>query len=257
MDYITAATYQDMKIAVANFNHIIANISPLQKSFDCYELKRIDYCINFDLSELAPDCSPELIMNLIRRSNIPSYYNEWTKYDSTSHRSKSKPSSFYLVSKSVNINCYSKYMQLQERSLENEDKGYPPIPQSTLDAAKTTSKRAGYPRHPALLYYTMWHSRLLFYCIFIVLQFMVHSLYNHLIISYPVNKQIPMPFKMNFMKFQLSQPLASTIPKTVSLFLQHFYCIIEILHQTIRCLGILQHKINICQELIILRTCQF
>lgn len=135
-DYITATTYQDMKVAVANFNHIIATISPLLENFDCYKLKRIDYCINFDLSELAPDCSPELIMNLIRRSSIPTHYKEWTEYDTISHRRKSRPSSFYLVSKSVIINCYSKYMQLQERSRKNEDKGYPPILQSTLDAAK-------------------------------------------------------------------------------------------------------------------------
>ena len=135
-DYITAATYQDMDIVITNFNNIMARISPLLKTFDCYELKRIDYCVNFDLYELAPGCSPELVMNLIRRSGIPTYYKEWTEYDDISHRSKSRPSSFYLKSPSVNINCYSKYMQLQEQSRKNTDKGYPPVPQSTLEAAK-------------------------------------------------------------------------------------------------------------------------
>ncbi len=135
-DYITAATYQDMNAVVTKFNSIMARISPLLKSFDCYELKRIDYCINFNLGELAPGCSPELVMNLIRRSNIPTHYEEWTKYDDISHRSKSRPGSFYLISQSTTINCYSKYMQLQERSRENADKGYLPVPQTTLDSAK-------------------------------------------------------------------------------------------------------------------------
>lgn len=135
-DYITAATYQDMNVVIANFNAIMGRISPLLKTFDQYELKRIDYCINFDLSELAPGCSADQIMNLIRRSNIPTHFKEWTEYDYISHRNKSKPGSFYLISPSTNINCYSKYMQLQGHSRENEEKGYPPVPQKTLEAAK-------------------------------------------------------------------------------------------------------------------------
>ena len=136
IDYITAATLYDMNIAIINFNYQTKQISPILKTFDCYELKRIDYCVNLDVGELAPGCRPEQIMNLIRRGNIPSSYEEWTKYDSTSHRTKSKPGSFYLINNSVNINCYSKYMQLQEHSCENRNNGYPPVPQSTLDAAQ-------------------------------------------------------------------------------------------------------------------------
>ena len=49
-DYITAATYQDMDIMITNFNNVMEKISPLLKTFDCYTLKRIDYCINFDLN---------------------------------------------------------------------------------------------------------------------------------------------------------------------------------------------------------------
>lgn len=135
-DYITAATYSDMDIAIIRFNEEMKRISPLLKSFSDYSLKRIDYCVNFDIRELAPNCSPEQMMNLIRRSNIPTYYEEWTEYNTISHRSKSRPGSFYLISPSININCYSKFEQLQERSLENKANGYPPIPQSTLDAAK-------------------------------------------------------------------------------------------------------------------------
>lgn len=135
-DYITAATYDDMPTAIANFNHISQSISPILKSFDHYRPKRIDYCVNFDLNELAPGCDPELIMKLIKRSNIPPHYEEWMEYDDTAHRTKSRPSSFYLKNSSVNINCYNKLIQLQEKFRENEKRGLPPLPQATLDAAK-------------------------------------------------------------------------------------------------------------------------
>lgn len=136
-DYITAATYDDMGDAITNFNLEAEKISPILKTFDCYSLKRIDYCINFDLNELISGINPELIMNLIKRGDIPHFYKEWTEYDHVSHRKKSKSSSFYLINPSANINCYSKYMQLMERSRKNEDRGFPPIPQSTLNAAKS------------------------------------------------------------------------------------------------------------------------
>lgn len=135
-DYITAATYDDMPAATKNFNHIAQRISPILKNFDYYRLKRIDYCVNFNLNELVPGCDPKRIMRLIKRSNIPPHYEEWTEYDDTAHRTKSRPSSFYLINSSVNINCYNKYMQLQEKSQENEKRGLPPIPQAALDAAK-------------------------------------------------------------------------------------------------------------------------
>lgn len=135
-DYITAATYEDMDAAITNFNLEARKISPILETFDCYSLKRVDYCINFCLDELIDGISPEQIMNLIRRSTIPPHFKEWTTYDPVSHRKKSRPGSFYLINSSVNINCYSKYMQLMERSQENIEKGYPPIPQKTLDASK-------------------------------------------------------------------------------------------------------------------------
>lgn len=135
-DYTTAATYDDMEATITNFNLESSRISSILKDFNYYKLTRIDYCVNFDLNELAPGCDPELMMNLIKRENIPSHYKEWTEYDDTAHRNKSRPGSFYLKNLSVNINCYSKYMQLQERSRKNESNGFPPIPQATLDAAR-------------------------------------------------------------------------------------------------------------------------
>ena len=124
-----------MNIAIINFNDNSKKISPLLGTFNDYEIKRVDYCINIRLGDFIPTYDPELIMNLVKRSNIPPHYKEWMEYDKTSHRMKSKPESFYLCSKSVNINCYSKYLQLLNRSKENVDKGYDPIPQEIIDAS--------------------------------------------------------------------------------------------------------------------------
>lgn len=135
-DYITAATYKDMEAAIENFNLESARISPILQDFECYKLKRIDYCINLDLNELAPGCNPDRIMELITRGNIPPYYNEYMTYDEKSHRMKPKPGSFYLMNPSVNINCYSKLIALQNRSEERKSRGLSPIPQDILDSAR-------------------------------------------------------------------------------------------------------------------------
>ena len=121
-DYITAATFNDMENAIANFNAISQSISPQLDTFDKYSVSRIDYCINFSLSELCQKCSPEQLMYLIKKSNIPSSYQEWMQYDKVSHRMKSSPNSFYLMNNSVHINCYNKYLQLVEKSEENIQK---------------------------------------------------------------------------------------------------------------------------------------
>ena len=135
IDYLTAATYDDMNVAIVNFNHESNKISSLLGRFNDYKIKRVDYCINICLDDFIPTYDPELIMNLIKRSDIPPHYKEWTEYDDTSHRKKSRPESFYLCSNSANINYYSKYLQLQNRSQENEEKGFDPIPQETIDAS--------------------------------------------------------------------------------------------------------------------------
>lgn len=135
-DYITAATYGDMEAAITNFNLILKKISPFLGIFDNYSIKRVDYGINFALDELAPECTAEQMMDLIKRSDIPTSYKEWMKYDDTAHRMKSRPSSFYLMNNSVHINCYSKYMKLKKQNQENMKNGYPPIAQATMEAAR-------------------------------------------------------------------------------------------------------------------------
>lgn len=135
-DYLTAATYNDMNIAITNFNFESQKISPLLQNFNDYKITRVDYCVNISLDEFIPEYNAEQIMNLIKRSDIPTHYIEWMKYDKTAHRMKSRPESFYLKSKSVNINYYSKYLQLQNKSRKNEDNGFNPIDQEILDASR-------------------------------------------------------------------------------------------------------------------------
>ena len=135
IDYLTAATYSDMNIAIVNFES--KKISSLLGTFNDYKIKRVDYCINICLNDFIPAYDPALIMNLIKRSDIPQHYEEWMVYDYDSHRKKSRPESFYLCSKSVNINCYSKYLQLLNRTQENVKKGFMPIPPEIINASRS------------------------------------------------------------------------------------------------------------------------
>lgn len=132
-DYITAATYNDIDAAINNFNSISKSISPVLGTFEQYTLKRVDYCINFSLNELAPGCSYEQVINLIKRSDIPPHFDLWTEYDPVSHRMKCKYGSFYLMNGSVCINCYSKYIELQDRRKKN---GFDSVSPATMDAAR-------------------------------------------------------------------------------------------------------------------------
>jgi hypothetical protein len=134
-DYITAANLDDMNVAIVNFDELSKSMSHHLGKFYDYQLNRIDYCVNFSLQELTPGCTPEQIMKLIKRSSIPHSYKEWKKYNSVSHRKESLPGSFYLTNRSAHINCYSKYMKFIDQNGKNIERGYPPIPQETLDAA--------------------------------------------------------------------------------------------------------------------------
>lgn len=134
--YTTAADHHDMDVVIRNFNLISRSISTVLGEFSCYLINRIDYCVNLSISELVPRCTYEQIMNLIKRSNVPSRFKEWDCYDNVAHRTKSRPGSFYLTNRSVHINCYSKYMQLLEQSKQNMARGYSPIPPNILEDSK-------------------------------------------------------------------------------------------------------------------------
>lgn len=139
-DYITAAKFDDMERAISQFNTISKTISPLLGTFDEYSITRVDYCVNLYLPELydqhEKSCTDAQIMKLIKKSNIPPNYEEWMEYDTSEHRKKSRPSSFYLTCNSARLNCYSKFMQLKNQSDGNMKKGYPPISPAILDDAR-------------------------------------------------------------------------------------------------------------------------
>lgn len=134
--YIEAADYSDLGPAIMKFDHISRDISPILGRFDAYQFRRIDYCINFDLQELAPGCTVQQVMNLIKRSKVPYGYTEWKEYDRDSHRKVSKPNSFYLIGNTTNVNCYIKSAELQERLEKNHSKGFSTILLETADDAR-------------------------------------------------------------------------------------------------------------------------
>lgn len=109
--YIIAANEGHLDEVERRFNEEAQKISPILKAFNQYSLTRVDYCINFDVSELSVGIPedrreqlPQQIMQLIKRGDIPDHYSERYKNDNQ----------FYLVSKSVVVNCYWKHMDLKD-----------------------------------------------------------------------------------------------------------------------------------------------
>lgn len=135
-DYLTAATLNDLNIAIINFNQEAKRISSILQEFRFYNLIRLDYCINFSLNELFPTCDAKQIITLIQKSHIPKRYKLYKEYDNIAHRTKPKPGSFYIYNDSITINCYSKYIQLLNLSVKNVKRGRPPVPEETLNKAK-------------------------------------------------------------------------------------------------------------------------
>lgn len=108
--YIVAANSYHLDDVERIFNQEAEKISPLLRRFDSYALNRIDYCINFDVSELEFNYPselakqlPELIITLMKHGDIPDHFSEEYK----------EPFQFYLKSKSVVINCYWKHDDLR------------------------------------------------------------------------------------------------------------------------------------------------
>lgn len=99
---------------VNRFNEGAREISPLLGTFSLFRLNRIDYCINLDWLELGIPCTPEQMMKLINRSNIPTHYSAYKEYDPVGHRMKSPKNRRYLKSNSVVLNCCSKYAHLRD-----------------------------------------------------------------------------------------------------------------------------------------------
>lgn len=119
--YIVAANSYYLDDIERIFNQEAEKISPLLRKFNCYSLNRIDYCINFDVSELEFNYPSELekqlselIMMLMKYGDIPDHFSEEYK----------EPYQFYLKSKSVVINCYWKHDDLLRNFPDCQDLDY-------------------------------------------------------------------------------------------------------------------------------------
>lgn len=115
VDYIAAADSSYLNDLIEVFNCEARKISPILRDFNSYSLNRTDYCVNYDLAELEINSLPEIYMPFIKRADIPHSFEEFKIYDTTSHRYKPGPNSFYLMNKSVRINCYCKHSQLEKQ----------------------------------------------------------------------------------------------------------------------------------------------
>lgn len=119
-NYIVAADAGYLEDVERIFNQEAGKISAKLAGFNHYSLNRLDYCINFDISELKPCCSPELtkqlpkiIMSLIKRGDIPDHFKE--------EYSENEKYQFYLKSKSVVVNCYWKHDELHRNFTDCKD----------------------------------------------------------------------------------------------------------------------------------------
>ena len=118
-NYIAAAQEDDLEVVERIFNSEAAKISPIIWRFGSCSLNRADFCLNIDLKELGIPCSPKEMITLIKRGNIPKRYKERTKYHEKYHRWISDKNTFYLESKSMNINYYWKFPQQENDAHPN------------------------------------------------------------------------------------------------------------------------------------------
>ena len=118
-DYLSAADATDLEAVRVAFDKEAANISPVLGQFNQYSMNRGDYCANFLLKGLERYFSPErtdeipaLVMELIKRSDVPLHYDTWTKEGEPDGINIGKHS-HYMKSGSTAINIYWKQEQLK------------------------------------------------------------------------------------------------------------------------------------------------
>ena len=114
-DYINVARASDIETVEDLFNKEAARISPIIKSFGLCSMNRSDPGLTFDLKELKFTCSPEQLITLGKRGNIPKKFTERMEYDKKQKRKTSDPYSLYAGNGSVNINYYWKYPKIKPK----------------------------------------------------------------------------------------------------------------------------------------------
>lgn len=120
-DYIVAAGESDLKEVEVIYNREVEKISRILLNLGACSINRVDPCLNVDIKELGFPCTPEQMMILIKRGNIPRHYKERKEYDEKQRRMVDDKNSFYLESKSSVINYYWKYAK-QKRKHPNYSK---------------------------------------------------------------------------------------------------------------------------------------
>lgn len=113
-NYIRAAKEDDLTTVEEIYNREAEKISKVLLKFGACSLNRVDPCLNIDVKELGLPCTPEQMMKLIKRGNIPRYYEEREQYDEKQRRAIADKDSFYLESKSSVINYYWKYAKVKK-----------------------------------------------------------------------------------------------------------------------------------------------
>jgi hypothetical protein len=116
-NYIAVARAADLEKIEEVFNSEATKISPILRKFGLCSLNRGDPGLTFDLDDLGIPCSPEQMMKLCKRGDIPKHFAERKVYgdNDKSNRRKADKDSFYLESGSVVINCYWKYPKQNEK----------------------------------------------------------------------------------------------------------------------------------------------
>ena len=113
-NFITASNETHIDEIPNKYDSIVKEISDEIPPFSYYKLTRVDYCVNFDLKELRLLIPTERMMELMKRSNDYRHFKERLVYCKKSHRWEPEENCFYLITQSVNINCYWKYPHLKE-----------------------------------------------------------------------------------------------------------------------------------------------
>ncbi len=117
-NYIAVANAADLEQVEYLFNQEAEKISPILKEFGLCSMNRADPGLTIDLEELNYPCSPEQLMILIKRGDIPKHFVERIKYDDKAHRKEADKYSHYLKNKSVVVNYYWKYPKIDEKHPE-------------------------------------------------------------------------------------------------------------------------------------------
>jgi hypothetical protein len=114
-DYIRVLEETDLDKVEELYNMEAERISPILMQFGQCSLSRGDPALTIDLRELGYRCSPQQMMALIKRGDIPAGFTERKEYKKKSHRKKKDKYAFYLANGSVVCNFYWKYTKIDKK----------------------------------------------------------------------------------------------------------------------------------------------